>query len=114
VKLLYCVHCHDIVRLFPEKRFCKCGKSWGNYLEDRMTTVQTYPSLSLGIANPDFTAAEAAWGRDPNSWSPGIMMRCWVNPASEADVKFVVGVPAEGADYPAATRASESEAPSQA
>jgi len=103
VKLLYCGHCGDIVKLFPEKRFCKCGKSWGHYLADRATTVQTWPSLSLGIANPDFTAAEKLFAADPNSFSPLLTMRCWINPASEADVKFVRGVmPDDEADDAAA------------
>jgi hypothetical protein len=91
VKLLYCPHCHDIVRLFPEKRTCRCGKSWGQYLEDRSTTVQTWPSLSLGIANPDFVAAEQAFGSAPKAFSPALTMRSWINPISEPDVTFVRG-----------------------
>jgi hypothetical protein len=92
VKLLYCAHCHDIVRLFPDKRSCRCGKSWGHYLEDNSTTVQTWPSLSLGIANPDFIQAERTFGQAPNTFSPILAMRCWINPASEPDVKFVAGI----------------------
>jgi hypothetical protein len=93
MKLMYCAHCHDIVKLFPEKRSCKCGKSWGHYLDDNSTTVQTFPSLSLGIANPDFNGAVAAWQEDPKAWSPSITMRAWINPTSEPDVKFVKGEP---------------------
>ncbi|GAA2357901.1 hypothetical protein [Dactylosporangium salmoneum] len=93
MKLLYCAHCGDIVRLFPEKRSCLCGKSWGHYLEDGATTVQTWPGLSLGIANPDFTQAQAAFGDDVTRFSPLLAMRCWINPVSEPDVKFVIGVP---------------------
>lgn len=89
VKLLYCPHCGDIVRLFPEKRFCRCGKSWGQYLEDKSTTVQTYPGLSLGISNPDFKDALDAFVENPKHFSPILAMRCWVNPASEPDVTFV-------------------------
>ena len=97
LKLLYCVHCGDVVRLFPEKRFCKCGKSWGNYLEDNSTTVQTYPSLSLGLANPDFQQALNAFVENPNSFSPVLAIRAWINPLSESDVTFVAGEPvAEG------------------
>jgi len=93
MKLMYCAHCHDIVKLFPEKRSCKCGKSWGHYIEDDSTTVQTFPSLSIGIANPDFTAAMRAWDAAPRTFSPDITMRAWINPASEPDVKFVKGEP---------------------
>jgi hypothetical protein len=98
VKLLYCAHCGDIVRLFPEKRFCLCGKSWGHYLSDGATTVQSWPGLSLGIANPDFLDAEEAFAADVTRFSPLLAMRCWINPVSEPDVKFVAGVPLEGAE----------------
>ncbi len=91
MKLLYCVHCGDVVRLFPEKRTCKCGKSWGHYLEDNATTVQTYPSLSLGLANPDFQQALNAFVENPNVFSPVLAIRAWINPLSESDVTFVPG-----------------------
>jgi hypothetical protein len=89
LKLLYCGYCGDIVRLFPEKRSCRCGKSWGHYLEDNTTTVQTYPGLSLGMANPDFQAALKIFMNNPEHFSPALAIRCWVNPLSEPDVKFV-------------------------
>ena len=98
MKLLYCAHCRDIVRLFPEKRFCRCGKSWGHYLDDNATTVQTWPGLSLGIANPDFVDAEEAFSVDVTRFSPLFAMRCWINPVSEPDVTFVAGVPIDRAD----------------
>jgi hypothetical protein len=98
VKLMYCAHCEDVVRLFPEKRSCRCGRSWGHYLEDNSTTVQTWPSLSLGIANPDFVQAESAFGEHPDTFSPIMSMRCWINPASEPDVKFVAGIPMQAED----------------
>jgi hypothetical protein len=100
VKLLYCAHCGDIVRLFPEKRFCLCGKSWGHYLDDGATTVQTWPGLSLGIANPDFVEAEQAFAVDVKRFSPLLAMRCWINPVSEPDVKFVAGVLVDATDEP--------------
>lgn len=100
MKLLYCAHCGDIVRLFPEKRFCRCGKSWGQYLDDGATTVQTWPGLSLGIANPDFVQAQEAFGVDVTRFSPLLAMRCWINPVSEPDVKFAAGVAMAGADEP--------------
>jgi len=92
MKLLYCPHCGDVVRLFPERRTCKCGKSWGHYLDDNSTTVQTWPSLSLSIANPDFQAAEQAFAASPETFSPLLAMRCWINPLSEPDVKLVKGI----------------------
>lgn len=91
LKLLYCGHCGDVVRLFPEKRSCRCGKSWGHYLEDGATTVQTYPGLSLGISNPDFEQALNAFVENPKYFSPILAMRCWINPLSEPDVQFIAG-----------------------
>lgn len=90
MKLLYCVHCGDIVRLFPEKRTCLCGKTWGYYLEDNATTEHNYPSLSIGIATPDFQQAAEAFFANPAYFSPIFAMRCWLNPVSERDVKFVI------------------------
>jgi hypothetical protein len=104
VKLLYCAHCGDIVRLFPEKRFCRCGKSWGHYLEDNATTVQTFPGLSLALFNPDFQLAIQTFNENPNQFSPFFAIRCWVNALSEPDVQFVAG---ESAD-------ETSEAPAEA
>jgi hypothetical protein len=47
--------------------------------------------LSLGIVNPDFVQAEEAFGVDVTRFSPLLAMRCWINPVSEPDVKFVGG-----------------------
>jgi hypothetical protein len=91
LKLLYCAHCGDIVRLFSEKRTCLCGKSWGYYLDDRATTVQTYPGLSLAISNYDFDVAVKTFSADPHHFSPILSLRSWINPLSEPDVKFVRG-----------------------
>ncbi len=77
------------MRLYPEKRYCRCGKSWGHYLEDRATTVQTYPSLSLGIANQDFELALKTFVENPGYFSPVLAIRSWINPLSEPDVKFI-------------------------
>jgi hypothetical protein len=109
LKLLYCAHCGDIVRLYPEKRSCLCGKSWGYYLEDHATTVQTYPDLSLGISNQDFQAAFDAFLEHPDHFSPLLALRAWVNPLSEPDVKFVAG---EETESEAAENKGE-EAPEQ-
>ena len=89
LKLLFCAHCGDIVRLFPEKRTCLCGKSWGQYLEDGATTLQTYPGLSLSISNHDFEQAFKTFLENPNHFSPLLSIRSWINPLSEPDVTFV-------------------------
>lgn len=89
MKLLYCGHCHDVVRLFPEPRYCRCGKSWGQYLADNSTTIQTSHTLSIGLANPDFHEAVATLMEDRNHFSPVLTIRAWLNPDSEPDVQYV-------------------------
>jgi hypothetical protein len=88
MKLLFCMGCGDVVRLFPERRSCKCGKSWGMYEADNATTVQSTNSVSLGIANPDFHQAVDAYMKDLGHFSPVLTMRCWINPVTEPDVRF--------------------------
>ena len=89
MKLLFCGHCHDFVRLFPERRYCKCGRSWGHYLPDNSTTVQTPYSLSLGIANSDFHEALDVLMQNRDRFSPLLSLRAWFNPDSEPDVKYL-------------------------
>ena len=88
MKLLFCGHCQDVVKLFPERRTCKCGRSWGHYLPDNSTTVQTGFTLSLGIANPDFSAAVDAFMQNQDYFSPALSHRAWINPHSEQDVTY--------------------------
>ncbi|MBB6053120.1 hypothetical protein [Armatimonas rosea] len=89
MKLLFCGYCHDIVRLFPERRTCHCGRSWGQYLEDNSTTIQTANTLSLGIANPDFWRAVEVYQESPEHFSPELSMRAWINPLTEEDVRYI-------------------------
>ena len=89
MKLLYCGHCGDIVRLFPTLRSCLCGKSFGKYLPDNATTAQIPLTLSLGLANPDFGRAVAVYNEAPEHFSPELSIRAWINPTSEPDVVFV-------------------------
>lgn len=96
MKLLYCGHCYDVVRLFPERRSCKCGRSWGQYLADNSTTVQTNYSVSLGLANPDFNAAVDTYLQNRDYFSPALSIRAWINPDSEVDVKYIEEEPREG------------------
>ena len=92
---MYCGHCGEIVKLFPESRTCKCGKSWGHYLEDNSTTVQTRYTLSIGLANPDFNRASEIFMQDRNVFSPALSIRAWINPDTEPDVKYVIDPEAE-------------------
>lgn len=88
MKLILCLYCGDIVRLFPERRTCKCGRSWGHYSADNCTTIQSANSLSIGLANPDVHEAIDALRRDPCAFAPDLCMRAWFNPFSEQDVRY--------------------------
>ena len=56
MKLIYCKSCHDIFRLWFEKRTCKCGKSGGWYLSGLNAEIWG-DALPLGIDNYSFLAA---------------------------------------------------------
>lgn len=88
MKLLFCYHCQDIVRLFPERRSCKCGRSSGQYAEDKSTTIQTSESLSVGIANQDFLHAVEVLMQDRKRFSPLLSFRGWLNPDSETNIVY--------------------------
>ena len=102
--MVFCTDCADVVRLFPEARTCKCGKSWGRYLEDHATTVQTINSLSIGIANPDVESAIQVFVGDQEHFSPLLIIRCWINPTSEPDVQYIAS---PGSSMPQDERADD-------
>jgi hypothetical protein len=89
MKLLFCLECQDIVRLSPERRTCACGRSWGQYLEDHRTTVQTRNSLSLAMNGPDFDRAIHSLMENSKEFTPYLFVRAWFNPTSEEDVRYV-------------------------
>lgn len=75
--------------LRPERRSCLCGKSWGQYLPDKSTTIQTNDTVSIGLANSDFREAVEAYLQERNHFSPALSIRAWINPDSEPDVRHV-------------------------
>lgn len=57
MKLIYCPHCHDIVRLRDrERRWCECSKSWGQYTDDVQATIGGQ-AIPLGLDNRSFLYA---------------------------------------------------------
>jgi hypothetical protein len=77
------------VRLSPEKRTCLCGRSWGQYLEDHRTTVQTRNSLSLALHGTDFDRGIHGLMDNSKQFTPYLFVRGWFNPTSEEDVRYV-------------------------
>ena len=56
MKLIYCPHCGDILRLYYSERSCRCGKS-GGYYRDRLNATITGYAIPLGFDNASFVAA---------------------------------------------------------
>jgi hypothetical protein len=55
VKLLYCLDCQDVVRLFSEERACKCGKVRGRYLTN--TKAEHTGGVKLAFNNLELVEA---------------------------------------------------------
>lgn len=48
MKLLFCPHCQDVLKLQSQRRTCACGKSWGLY-EDDLNARIGGSAIPLGI-----------------------------------------------------------------
>ena len=65
MKLLYCPHCNDIIKLRSEaRRTCWCGKSGGMYMPDGINAIIDGDAIPLGILN---SALEVALKERPQS-----------------------------------------------
>jgi hypothetical protein len=52
MKLLICKACSDIFNLSKERKFCRCKKSWGQYLEDGYLAIYGgSKAVPIGFAN---------------------------------------------------------------
>lgn len=77
MKLLFCVHCRDTVCMTTENetRSCKCKKTGGKYLKDRITAVITEDSVVFGIDNNSFINAlatiEKIWSGEYSQFKEG-------------------------------------------
>lgn len=50
MKLIFCPHCQDIVKLRRQRTVCQCSKSWGRYISG-LHAVYSGKAIPLGIAN---------------------------------------------------------------
>ena len=57
MKLLFCKHCEDIVKLSYATRYCQCGATGGHYKVDGLNAVYYGPAIPLGFANLSFRKA---------------------------------------------------------
>lgn len=88
MKLLLCTACGDVVQMRPEERTCACGASRGRYV-DNETVEQTAGSISIALHNHDLHAALQAFHADPTAWHPLMVLRAYINPTCEPDVRYV-------------------------
>ncbi len=100
MKLMLCRACGDVVQLRLETRACQCGAARGRYLADRSTVEQTRDTLSLALHNRDLAHAVEVFDAAPNAWSPFFVLRAYLNPTSEPDVRWVDAVPDGAAPEP--------------
>jgi hypothetical protein len=61
VKLLFCLECQDVIRIFPKEiRQCRCGKVRGGYLDDGLNAEYSGESaVPLAFLNSSFGKAVA-------------------------------------------------------
>jgi hypothetical protein len=75
MKLIFCPECSDIVRLFSYGRACRCGLSWGHYIDDNQAAIGG-KAVPLGIGNESFHAAFRARPHE----GKGATFKAWVMP----------------------------------
>lgn len=76
MKLIFCPHCHDIVRLTNSRKSCECGRSYGKYEPDGLNATINDVAIPLGFANDSFV--EALRTRPKNGW--GVRFEAFVIP----------------------------------
>lgn len=57
VKLIICTHCRDIVKLTRIRRYCFCGRAYGQYLSDGVQAEIAGEAVPIGFANHSFQFA---------------------------------------------------------
>lgn len=67
MKLILCTICSDLVRLFGDCRECRCGASWGRYVDNVQAEIGG-KAIGVAIGNESFHRAfarrEAEWPRE--------------------------------------------------
>lgn len=88
MKLIYCTECGDVVSLRLEPRACLCGKSSGQYGEDRLNATYSGPAIPLGFTNWSFLAAKTVFPFDAHG-DPlgGKRFEAFIIPADAATMK---------------------------
>lgn len=82
MKLIFCPHCQDVVKLQLGERTCMCGKSTGRYVDSQYAEIGG-AAIPIGFENGSFVAALE---RQPES-GLGSVFRAFVIPKSVPTVR---------------------------
>jgi hypothetical protein len=75
MKLILCPKCSDVVKCgMKKKRYCKCRKSWGMYVDELFADIGGY-AVSVCFGNRSFVEAlikqpETGRGYEFTAWIP--------------------------------------------
>lgn len=78
MKLLFCPHCHDIRALHVHRTACKCKRSWGRYVDNRIAEYGGQ-AVPIGIDNSSLSDA-VKMGVDDGF---GVDVECFLMPYGE-------------------------------
>ncbi len=81
MKLLFCPHCQDVLKLLRKRRDCDCGASWGYYEDDLVAKIGG-DAIPLGFGNRSFI--DALEGRPTDG--RGSQFQAFVIPTSAPSV----------------------------
>lgn len=57
MKLLMCLHCHDIFNLNLDEKTCRCGKTKGKYIDELHAEYSGEHAIPLGFTNTSLIKA---------------------------------------------------------
>ena len=57
MKLVLCLHCHDVFKLARQDRRCDCGEAHGRYVDDVNAVYGGASAVPLGFDNDALTEA---------------------------------------------------------
>jgi len=87
MKLLLCCECQDVTKLLSQDRGCRCGKSHGKYVTDKVVEV-TGPCEVLGLDNNTLDHGVTTLDQHPHGGPPVL---AWVIPRGNPRVRRVSG-----------------------
>lgn len=87
MKLIFCSACSDLLRLFEERRTCRCGQAWGHYLWDGLHADIGGTAIPVGVDNAQLANAL----RRRPTVAPGTRFAAFVIPKVSETVRHADG-----------------------